>query len=78
VLFVLSWVAYIATLVRFPQRDGDPIKAHYLLFLGPVSIAFAIAAGLALAKRGGWRRAALFAWVAAYGVSWALTVATAF
>jgi 4-amino-4-deoxy-L-arabinose transferase-like glycosyltransferase len=78
VLFIVSWAAYIATLVRFPQRDGDPIKVHYLLFLGPVSIAFAIAAGLALARRGGWRRAALFAWVAAYAVSWALTLATAF
>jgi hypothetical protein len=78
VLFVISWAAYIATLVRFPQRDGDPIKVHYLLFLGPVSVAFAIAAGLACARRGGWRRAALFAWVAAYTVSWALTVTTAF
>jgi hypothetical protein len=78
VLFIVSWAAYITTLIRFPQKDGDPIKVHYLLFLGPVSIAFAIAAGLALARRGGWRRAALFAWVAAYAVSWALTLATAF
>ena len=78
VLFVVSWAAYITTLIRFPQRDGDPIKVHYLLFLGPVSIAFAIAAGLACARRGGWRRAALFAWVAAYAVSWAFTVATSF
>jgi len=77
-LFVVSWAAYVATLIRFPQKGGDPIKVHYLLFLGPVSIVFAIAAGLALARRGGWRRAALFAWVTAYAVSWALTVATAF
>jgi 4-amino-4-deoxy-L-arabinose transferase-like glycosyltransferase len=78
VLFVLSWAAYVTTLIRFPQRDGDPIKVHYLLFLGPVSVVFAVAAGLALARRGGWRRAALFAWVAAYAVSWALTLYTAF
>jgi 4-amino-4-deoxy-L-arabinose transferase-like glycosyltransferase len=78
VLFVISWAAYITTLIRFPQRDGDPIKVHYLLFLGPVSIVFAIAAGLALARFGGWRRAVLVAWVAAYSVSWALTLLTAF
>jgi hypothetical protein len=78
VLFVVSWAAYITTLIRFPQRDGDPIKAHYVLFLGPVSIVLAIAAGRALAGRGGWRRTLLFAWIAAYAVSWALTVATAF
>jgi 4-amino-4-deoxy-L-arabinose transferase-like glycosyltransferase len=78
VLFVVSWAAYVTTLIRFPQRDGDPIKVHYLLFLGPVSVAFAIAAGVALARRGGWARAALVAWIAAYAVSWALTLATAF
>ena len=78
VLFVASWAAYITTLIRFPQRDGDPIKVHYLLFLGPVSIVFAIAAGSVLARRGGWPRAVLIAWLAAYSVSWALTLATAF
>jgi hypothetical protein len=77
-LFVISWAAYVTTLIRFPQRDGDPIKVHYLLFLGPVSIVFAIAAGLALARSGGWRRAVLVAWVAAYTFSWALTLLTAF
>jgi len=78
VLFVASWAAYITTLIRFPQRDGDPIKVHYLLFLGPVSIVFAIAAGAVLARRGGWPRTVLIAWLAAYSVSWALTLATAF
>jgi hypothetical protein len=78
ILFVLSWATYIATLIRFPQKGGDPIKVHYLLFLGPVSIVLAIAAGLALARSGGWRRAVLYGWLAAYSVSWALTLATAF
>lgn len=78
VLFVVSWAAYVTMLVRFPQRDGDPIKVHYVLFLGPVSIVFALAAGFALARRGGWRRGVLLAWTCAYAVSWALTIATAF
>src|SRR5207245_2851685 len=74
-VFVSSWVAFVAELVRFPQRGGDPIKGHYLLFLAPVSAAFAIAAGYALARRGGWPRAILVAWAGVYAVSWALTVA---
>ena len=77
-LFIVSWTAYVVTLVRFPQKGGDPIKAHYLLFLGPVSVVFAIAAGLALARRGRWQRALVVTWLAVYAVSWALTLATAF
>ncbi len=77
-LFLLSWGTFIATLVRFPQRGGDPIKVHYLLFLAPVSAVFAIAAGLAMRRRGGWRRPLLYAWIGAYAISWALTFATAF
>jgi hypothetical protein len=77
-LFVLSWAAFVEQLVRYPWREGDTIKVHYLLYLAPVSIVFAVAAGTALVRRGGRRRALLLAWVAAYAVSWALTVATAF
>lgn len=77
-LFILSWAAFIGTLVRFPQHDNDPVKARYLLFLAPVSAVFGVAAGHALVRRGGWRRAAFFAWLAAYTISWALTFATAF
>jgi hypothetical protein len=77
-VFVLSWVAYVAELVRFPQSGGDPIKAHYLLFLAPVSAVFAIAAASVLVRRGGWRRVLVACWVVAYSVSWALTFATAF
>ena len=77
-LFLLSWATFIASLVRFPQREGDPIKAHYLLFLAPVSAVFAIAAGIAIRRRGGWQRPLLYAWLVAYSVSWTLTFATAF
>jgi 4-amino-4-deoxy-L-arabinose transferase-like glycosyltransferase len=76
--FVLTWAAYIVELIRFPQKGGDPIKAHYLLFLAPAAIVFAIASGSWLVSRGGWRRALLVAWVAVYAVSWALTIETAF
>jgi hypothetical protein len=78
VLFVSSWAAYVTELVRFPQKSGDPIKAHYLLFLAPVSVVFAAAAGTALVRRGGWWRAVMLAWLAAYAISWAMTLATAF
>jgi hypothetical protein len=77
-LFLLSWIAFVGALVRFPQREGDPIKAHYLLFLAPACAVFAVAAGFTLVRRGGWRRTVLYAWVAAYSVSWVLTFVTAF
>jgi hypothetical protein len=77
-LFLLAWAGFIGTLVRFPQRDSDPVKSRYLLFIAPACAVFAIAAGSALVRRGGWRRALLYAWVAVYSVSWALTIATAF
>ena len=77
-LFVIAWLAFITTLVRFPQHDNDPVKVRYLLFLAPVSAVFGVAAGYALHRRGGWRRALFYAWLAAYAVSWSLTFATAF
>jgi 4-amino-4-deoxy-L-arabinose transferase-like glycosyltransferase len=77
-LFVLSWLAFAGTLIRFPQRDGDPIKVRYLLFLAPVCVALAIAGGRALVLHGGRRRALFLAWLATYAVSWVLTIATAF
>jgi len=77
-LFLLSWGAFVEQLVRYPWRDGDTIKVHYLLYLAPVSVVFAIASGAALVRRGGWRRALLLCWLALYTVSWALTLVTAF
>ncbi len=77
-LFLLSWAAFVEQLVRFPWRDGDTIKVHYLLYLAPVSVVFAIATGAALARRRGWPRLLVLTWLAAYAVSWALTLVTAF
>ena len=77
-LFVIAWTAFVGTLTRFPQHDNDPTKARYLLFLAPAAAVFGIAAAQALVRRGGWRRAALFAWVGLYTVSWVMTIATAF
>lgn len=77
-LFLLSWATFVATLVRFPQREGDPIKAHYLLFLAPVSAVFAIASAYALVKKGGRGKVLVLTWVAVYAVSWTLTFLTAF
>ncbi|HUZ80737.1 MAG TPA: hypothetical protein VMU73_00685, partial [Gaiellaceae bacterium] len=77
-LFVVSWAAFVEELVRYPWRDGATIKVHYLLFLAPVSVVFAIASGRALVKRGGWRRVALFVWLGVYALSWSLTLVTAF
>lgn len=77
-LFLLAWVGFVTMLVRFPQRGGDPIKAHYLLFLAPVSVVFGLAAARAFARRGRPQRTLLAAWLAAYVISWTLTVATAF
>lgn len=77
-LFVLAWIAFVGTLVRFPQRDGDPIKVHYLLFLAPVCIVFAIAGAQALVRRGGPVRIGVLGWLGVYAVSWLLTLATAF
>jgi 4-amino-4-deoxy-L-arabinose transferase-like glycosyltransferase len=78
ILFVLSWAAFVGTLTRFPQHDNDPTKARYLLFLAPVAAIFGVAAGQALIRRGGWRRASFLGWVAAYTTSWIFTILTAF
>lgn len=75
-LAATTWTAFVVTLVRFPQRDGDPIKANYMLFLAPV---FAIAA--VAAARWGWRRGllwrvALVVWFVLYAVSYAGAITT--
>ena len=44
-LSVIAWVAFVATLIRFPQASGDPIKSSYLLFLAPVAAISGVAAG---------------------------------
>jgi hypothetical protein len=44
---------YVATLIRFPQRGGDPIKSSYLLFTAPCWAIFSVAAWAAVRSR--WR-----------------------
>lgn len=78
ILTVLTWIAFVVTLVRYPQAEGDPIKSSYMLFLAPV---FALA-GTAFAERV-WRRhravpVAIAAWAILYALSYAGFVATSF
>ncbi len=77
-LAALSWIAFVVTLVRFPQAGGDPIKASYLLYLTPVFVISGLAAGDELWRRAvGWR-VVLSVWVALYAVSAAGYLATAY
>jgi 4-amino-4-deoxy-L-arabinose transferase-like glycosyltransferase len=78
VLTALTWLAFVATLVRFPQRDGDPIKSSYLLYLAPSLALAAVAAADWAWRRGrGWR-IVLVAWCLLYAISYAAVLATAF
>ncbi len=78
IVSVITWLAFVTTLVRFPQIDGDPIKSTYVLFLAPLFALGAVAAGRSLWARGPVWRVMLCAWAALYGVSFAVHVATAF
>ena len=72
-----TWLAFVVTLVRFPQGDGDPIKANYMLFLAPIFAIAAVAAARKAWRRGVLWRVALALWAVAYGVSYAGAIATA-
>lgn len=78
VLFVLSWVGFVVTLVRFPQASGDPIKASYLLFVVPAAAIFAVAAAARLWRRGRASRVALVAVATLYAISYAAVLATTY
>jgi hypothetical protein len=75
-LLLLGFAAYVLTLVRFPQADGDPIKSHYLLFIAPAAAVFGTLAGVAVWRRGGVVRAAFTVWLALYALSYAALLAT--
>ena len=49
-----AFSVYVATLIRFPQRDGDPIKSSYLLFTAPCWAIFSVTAWSEVRTR--WRR----------------------
>jgi 4-amino-4-deoxy-L-arabinose transferase-like glycosyltransferase len=63
-LVLVSFAAFVAMLVRYPQTQGDPIKASYLLFTAPCWAAFSVAAWDRLRRR----RPRLAAAVAGIGV----------
>lgn len=77
-LFLLAWAGYVAALVRFPQADGDPIQAHYLLFLAPASGIFALCAGRWAWLRSRPMRIALCLWLSSYVLSFAAVIVTSF
>ncbi|MGN6799761.1 MAG: hypothetical protein ACTHKS_16590 [Gaiellaceae bacterium] len=78
VLFALSWIGFVVTLIRFPQASGDPIKASYLMFVVPAAAIFAVAAAERVWLRGRAWRAALLAVAAVYVVSYAAVLATTY
>ena len=78
VLFLLGWLGYVITLVRFPQADGDPIQAHYLLFLAPAAAIFAVCAGRWAWLRSRLTRTCLSAWLALYVLSFVAVIVTSF
>ncbi len=50
-LAVVSFAAFVATLIRYPQTEGDPIKTSYLLFTAPCWAALTVAAWARLRRR---------------------------
>jgi 4-amino-4-deoxy-L-arabinose transferase-like glycosyltransferase len=78
VLTLASWAGFVATLVRYPQASGDPIKSSYLLFLAPAFALFGVAFADRLWRRGrGWR-AVLGALCVLYAVSYAGVLVTTY
>jgi 4-amino-4-deoxy-L-arabinose transferase-like glycosyltransferase len=77
ILFTIGWIAYVATLIRYPQAEGDPIKSNYVLFLAPACAIAAYAAARSLWRRGGLGRVLLCAWLALYLVSFGVMLAGA-
>jgi 4-amino-4-deoxy-L-arabinose transferase-like glycosyltransferase len=76
-LGVVAFVAFVVQLVRFPQAEGDPIKASYLLFTAPCWAALSVAVWDRLRRRP--RAAAAVAAVGVlYVVSYAATLGGAF
>ncbi len=78
VVALAAFTAYLVTLIRFPQRDGDPIKSSYLLFTAPCWAIFSVAAWGEVRAR--WRRlnALLLAAALLYLASYATDLGAAF
>ena len=76
VLAILTWAAFVVTLIRFPQAEGDPIKSSYMLYLTPALVVAAVAFVERLWRKGTAWQAAALAWSALYAVSYAGFLAT--
>ena len=70
---VAAFAAFVFTVIRFPQRDGDPIKTSYLMFTAPCWAIFSVAAWVEVRRR--WRR--VNALLLAVSVLYAASYATA-
>jgi hypothetical protein len=76
-LTALAWLAFVVTLVRYPQTSGDPIKSSYLLFIAPAAAIFGVAYGDRLWRD--WRgRAGLTLWSFLYAASFAAVLVTTY
>lgn len=77
-LAAASWIAFVITLVRFPQEGGDPIKSSYMLYLAPVFALSALAAAKHVWERSRAWRVAVVAWAVLYAASYAGFLVTAY
>ena len=68
-LAALSWIAFVVTLVRYPQAEGDPVKASYMLYLVPLFALALVRAASTLWRRHKLWRIAIAAWVTLYAAS---------
>ena len=68
-LATLSWIAFVVTLIRFPQAEGDPIKSSYMLYLAPVWATVLVASAERVwHERRRWR-IPILVWASLYAVS---------
>jgi len=74
IFFLVAWAAFLALLLRFPQRDADPNSPHYLVFLAPAAALLGVAAARHLWAARGGRRLAVVGWTLLYTVSWAMVL----
>ncbi|HEY4345954.1 MAG TPA: hypothetical protein VGM80_00065 [Gaiellaceae bacterium] len=73
----VAFAGFAYTLVRFPQRDGDPIKTSYLLFTTPCWAIFAVAAWAELRRRSRRLHLVLVGIASLYVVSYAADLGSA-
>ena len=75
-LAVVGFAAFLVMLIRFPQREGDPIKSSYLLFTAPAWAILSTAAWSALARRKAAAHAVLGGVAVLYVISYATELGT--